>query len=343
MTANILCGCGAASLLGMVDRERRPVQMTPDDFDSLKGKAKKLSEIIWENRITSLNIDLWLDNFTGECLSEDVERLNALYLLTKFLYFGQKEIQELLRAMFRDHFRHRISVKVRSSLPNKDDFHMLHQRFLDELNRTRFFGVGNPAESGSHILYYFRQVNGLPNRIFPSLNQLCSGGLNDPSTQWTHPNVGRLVFIDDFCGRHQASKFSHQNIPLLRKIALRSSVNVEFWYLILVATTDGLEFLRQNSDFDHVESVAELDSSYRTFGDDSQIYRHPPAGVDKREATDMANHYGKSLWSAHPLGYRDSQLLLGFNHNVPDNTLPVIWHDDPIRPWNAIFPRAPKQ
>ena len=38
------------------------------------------------------------------------------------------------------------------------------------------------------------------------------------------------------------------------------------------------------------------------------------------------------------LGYRDSQLLIGFQHNTPDNTLPIIWYDEQAgRPGNPSF------
>ena len=43
-------------------------------------------------------------------------------------------------------------------------------------------------------------------------------------------------------------------------------------------------------------------------------------------------------WSlpADALGFEDSQLLIGFHHNTPDNTLPIIWFDEPGGvPWNA--------
>ena len=58
----------------------------------------------------------------------------------------------------------------------------------------------------------------------------------------------------------------------------------------------------------------------------------------------MCWKYGKTmLGEKHALGFEDSQLLLGFHHNIPDNTLPIMWFDGPDRvPWKPIFRRYPK-
>ena len=40
--------------------------------------------------------------------------------------------------------------------------------------------------------------------------------------------------------------------------------------------------------------------------------------------------------------FRNGQLLIGFHHNVPDNTLPILWFDSPNADWRPIFRRYPK-
>lgn len=56
----------------------------------------------------------------------------------------------------------------------------------------------------------------------------------------------------------------------------------------------------------------------------------------------MCQTYGARLWPAFPLGYRDGQLMIGFHHNTPDNTLPVLWFDRPNPPWTPMFRRYHK-
>lgn len=45
----------------------------------------------------------------------------------------------------------------------------------------------------------------------------------------------------------------------------------------------------------------------------------------------------------HPLGYRNTQALIGFEHSIPNNTLPIIWADCKVegeeKRWNPLFPR----
>ena len=45
----------------------------------------------------------------------------------------------------------------------------------------------------------------------------------------------------------------------------------------------------------------------------------------------------------HPLGFMNSQALVGFEHSIPNNTLPILWADIQMegtnRRWRPIFPR----
>ena len=317
--------------------------MPMDHTDALYEKVKGLNELLWENRATRPAINRWLDNFVGDCAPQEIERRHALYLLSKFLYFGKAEVREMLRAMFQDLVRHPLSVEARMRLTQKDNFYEIHKVFLNELKRTRFLGLGNPAESGTHILYDFRLVNKLPLEFFASPHDLFSGGLNVPATKWKYPEVIRLIFIDDFCGTgNQAVDIGRKYVPLMREAAERSNIQIEIWYLTLVATTTGISKLRACALFDRVESVSELDSTYRVFDAESQIYIDPPSNLTRLEAESIVRHYGESILPGNPFGYGDCQLLLGFHHNVPDNTLPIMWQEQPGTTWRAIFPRFQK-
>ena len=317
--------------------------MLLEDTDALYEKIKSLNELLWEHRVTRPAVDRWLGNFTGECKDKQDEHNHALYLLSKFMYFGHVQVRELLRAMFQDIVRHRLSVEVRASLPDKNNFDKIHERVSAELDGTRFLALGNPSESATHILYDFRVANGMSTYHFANLDELSTAPVGDPVAQWACDEVHRLVFLDDFCGTgNQASDMASEQLPDIRRIAKLSNVQVEIWYLALLATTTGLEKLRSQGLFERVDCVSELDESYRVFGDKSQIYVNAPEGIGKGDAEEIARHYGNSLFPGNPLGYADSQLLLGFQHNVPDNTLPIIWQERKVPPWHAIFPRAPK-
>ncbi|MYH49033.1 MAG: hypothetical protein F4020_02195 [Gammaproteobacteria bacterium] len=312
--------------------------------NELQSKVKNLNELLWEDHVTLPTLEVWLSNFSGGRLSREAERRHALYLLSKFLYFGQTEVRQLLRAMFRDLIRSPLSVDVRAALGNREDFAAVHSGFLTELERTRFLGLGTPAESGPHILYDFRLANSLPTEAFVSPLELVTGPLRDPKTEWGSPTVRRLIFVDDFCGTgSQAIALGRGTVRWLRAAATRSAVSVEVWYLALFGTTTGLSRLRDATVFDRVATVSELDDTYRVFEPESQLYGEQGNDLRQSDGEAMARHYGRRLHPTGPLGHGDCQLLLGFHHNVPDNTLPIFWAEQSQPPWRALFPRIPKQ
>lgn len=317
--------------------------MESTDVEQLHQKVKRLNELIWEHRANLPVIEQWLDNFVGAFCTAELERDHALYLLSKFLYFGRKEIRSLLGAMFSDLIRQPLMMLARDRLNGSSDFLAVHNEYGTEIDKTCFLGLGNPAESGTHILYYFRQANRIPSRFFPNLHDLFTGKLNDPHTSWQNVNIQRLIFVDDFCGTgSQAEGIGKKIVPLLRDVSNRSGVNIEVWYLTLFATSAGLERLRLTRLFDRVECVSELDETYRLFDDKSQFYIQPPEGIDRQDAEAIVRGYGQQLWPSAPLGFGDCQLLIGFHHNVPDNTLPIISQEHATVPWRAVFPRDEK-
>ena len=49
-----------------------------------------------------------------------------------------------------------------------------------------------------------------------------------------------------------------------------------------------------------------------------------------------------SIWKGHPHGYGDGQLVLGMHHNIPNNTIPIIWWESDNDTWTPIFRRYKK-
>lgn len=311
--------------------------------DSLFDKLELLNGRLWEGKVDRRKIERWLENFSvSDQADRQQNRDHALYLLSQFVYFGLGEVRELLKALFRDHYRYPIISEYRRANQDTADIVAIHQHFQNELAGTRFLGIGNPAESGTHLLYYFRQENRLPKKQFCSELDLVSGRYDDTDTKLSDPSISRLVFIDDFCGSgHQARSYSSKMLGLLQDIASRSGVTLRTSYLVLVAMREGMDRVREETDFDHAAAVFELDETYRCLEPSARQFASAPTSIDQQIARKLAEEYGVRLWSAHPLGYNDSQLLLGFHHNVPDNSLPILWWDEGAD-WNPVFPRYHK-
>jgi hypothetical protein len=244
----------------------------------------------------------------------------------------------LLRSLYRDFLYQPKLQQIREANELTRDWAVINPHYTKALESWRFLGLGNPSESGTHLLYYFRQENQLPTRLFISQHELFRGSPDKPASP---RGVERLIFIDDFCGSGtQARKASKTSLKLLRAIA----PNIRFDYLCVFATARGLDRVRKETVFDEVHSLFLLDDSFKTFGESSRYFARNPS-YERKYAESCIRTIGAELWPAHPLGYKDGQLLVGFAHNVPNNTLPIFWSDGSTETgseWKPIFSRYAK-
>ncbi len=306
-------------------------------WDDLKAKIKILNETIWDRRATWPAVEQWLANLPQDTPETQSERLHALFLLSQFMYFGAREIRQLIRALYRDVFAYPIIEGIRRAHADTIDRRVIGPRFSSEIRATRFLGIGNPSESGTHLLYYFRQENRLPRRLFVNPHELFTTDAAGVRA-CRFPRVTRYVFLDDLCASgQQAEAYAESIVKELKTLQPSSTVH----YYVLFATSGALQAIRATA-FDRVQALVELDTSFRCFDDASRYFVDAPPEIDKEFAREFCTRYGRQLLPSHPLGYRDGQLLLGFHHNTPDNTLPIIWHDRPNGRWRPIFPRYPK-
>jgi len=304
-----------------------------------------LSRRVWEGNAKRAQIERWLNNFVPDAPSapDPSERLHALYLLAHFMYFGARETRALLRALYRELVRYPVVAEVRKALNDSRDVELLEQMFEVALQRTRFIGIGNPSDSGSYLLYHFRQENKLSRQLFISAHQILDRATGTaPSLRV--PEVTRYIFLDDFCGSgQQAEDFSKQLVEELKTVSARQGFDVVVAYYVLVATSRGLDAVRARTKFDDVRCIVELDETFRCFSPNSRYFRNAPKRIDASFAEQMSYYYGSQLFGG-PHGFGDSQLLIGFHHNTPDNTLPIFWYDEPRRSnWQPIFRRYHKK
>lgn len=310
----------------------------------LYDKVKHLTETTWRERGQTLTqIEAWVSQFQAAPNLLDDEQMHALYLLSNFTYFGQVEIRALMVSLFRDLFRTPVVHSIRRKHGGTSDVGFLNSTFEDELGKTRFLGVGNPSESGSHLLYYFRQENDLHKSSFIHSHQVFarSAAGNASPIRLRDEAIKHYVFIDDLCGSGtQAEEYSRDIVDPIKSL----KPDAEVHYLVLFATVQGLAAVRGLSRYDHVAAVFELDESFKSLDPASRIFSGKDGRFDRMKVRATCEKYGSQLWAPHPLGYKDGQLLMGFNHNTPDNTLPLFWRDAeyPIH-WEAMFRRYHKK
>ena len=290
--------------------------------DELLAKIKHLNDTIWDKRVKEPKIDAWLSNFCNSTNGTEDERIHGLYLLSQFIYFGSRQMRELMRVLFRDLYRYPIVEEIRRSNGDTIDTSLIGSKFQEALQKTLFLGVGNPSESGCHLLYYFRQENGLPKTRFIHTHevfkrrQLTKGqvvksilfensGRYGGTLQLRHPAVNRYVFIDDFCGSgYQGRSYSNETVEDIKTLKPDTQVS----YFVLCGTNTGIDIVRNSTAFDDVQCVFELDDSFRCFSSTSRYFPSPwPDEITKQFAEQMCRKYGAVLEPPISLGYGGCQ------------------------------------
>ena len=112
----------------------------------------------------------------------------------------------------------------------------------------------------------------------------------------------------------------------------------------MFATRKGIERVRATKFGAGSAAVFELDDSYSCLSTGARIMLDAPPHIVAATLEKVAMSYGELLWPDFPGGWSNNQLLLGFQHNTPDNTLPIMWAEgNAIRPWTPAFKRYAKQ
>lgn len=310
---------------------------------NLHAKIKCLNETLWEGKGSYKKVTAWLDNFQND------EKIHALYLLSQCIYFNDFQIKQLLISIYRDFFMYPHIAAIRRSNGNTLDEVIIKREYAKILNNTRFVCVGNPSESSARLMGDFRKENRIPKSLFISEFEIleCS------------KEVEYFVFLDDVCGSgSQMVRYTKDVILLINS----NFPNAKTYYFLLLGTKEGKDFIRRNTKIDIIESVLELDNSFKTFHSDSRAFKSIPSEIDVDKIHAFTGRNGKKLMSSifqrnEPLidhyelhylcerdkfGFNDGQYLIAFSHNTPDNTLPVLWYNEDIITWNSIFKRAHK-
>jgi hypothetical protein len=307
-----------------------------------ESKLRTLVNHAWDQEIRWPEIEAWTNNFDGQVLDKAEEQLYGLFALSRFIYFGKRLVREMLKSLYRDYFASPLRQRIRRNFGGTSDAALIQRIYVQELSSTRFVGVGNPSESGAHLLYYFRQVNYLPKHLFVDLASAFSPTIEAGTLKYLprDRSVSRYVFFDDLVGSGtQACRYLTSQLRRIRA----ASTGLELRFMSLFATTTGLQKLNDKPLFDgQAMCLFELDDSYRAFDPSSRYFSESPNWFDINELLKLATLYGDKLQPGYPLGYKDGQLLLGFSHNTPDNTLPIFWNEGTLIPWLPVFLRYDK-
>ena len=287
-----------------------------DDGTDIRDYLMSRTKLVWENNIGEIEIDQWRDNFKGEFSGLSEERRTADELLVNFIYYNAKEIEFLCKAVF-SMFRQEV---LRNLVLTGTPLDNANKDLTDYIAGCRFVGVGRPSESGYHLLYHLRQQNSLPVDQF-NVRRIDNG-------------VHSLIFFDDFLGTGDSAIETWKSKEYVAMRKRLTSLNS--YLMVLVAARAAVSRIEDETEM-KVICPQVLDEEYRVFSARSLIF---PERDRRASARKICELYGMRLAPDSPLGYGDAQLLIGFHHNVPDNTLPVVWSN--AHGWQPLIKRRLK-
>jgi len=193
----------------------------------------------------------------------------------------------------------------------------------NDFDNVYFFGMGeSPSDSGSQLLYSYRKSMVVNENKFPK---------ELSNIQNLKPK--KLFFFDDIIGTgKQATTFYDKYLK---------NLNIDCYYCSLVGFENGINNLEKNSGFKKIIPCIKLGNENKAFSNKSICF---PESETRYKIKKLALKYGNKLYPKGPLGYDGSEALIVFPHNVPNNTLPIIWagpsnEKEATEPWNPLFER----
>lgn len=247
--------------------------------------------------------------FNGEVTASEID-----HWLQQFETSEQIYIQKLL-----SHFTYYDSNSVRRAVSS------LHKKILSKsgfpVEKIWFIPVGYVTKSGSVIAYYYRSVNGLEEGKFISSKDI---------SRILDKREVCIVFIDDYIGTgHQA----RQVWEYVLKPYVQLFSNSKFYYCTLAGTREGINYIIKNTGFEVITDKS-ISKNELPFSKNSKIFT---TQEDRNKAEEIVRKYGEMLYPGNPLGYKNSQALIGFFYSTPNNTLPIFWSIN--EKWHPLLPR----
>ena len=296
------------------------------------NKVNKLSRWLWGNIITSKDIDLWLNNYIGEYLDESEEKVHSSYLLSQFMFFNILEVRKMLIYSYKELFYKVIIREIRKS--GENNISVIEQKFNVELAQTRFLGIGNASESSCLMLYFFRQENELAKELFWDISDVFErendGKISGLKKSKDGLEIKNYIFLDDISSSgHQAQEFFEDNH--YEKI-YDYNASAKIHYFTLMNTTESRKLFNEELPSIIFKTVFELNETYKVFDQKSRYFPEHKTNhllhlkmISQSRRLCERYYYKYGLSSGYKCGYGDSQLLMGFFYNTPDNSLPFLW------------------
>lgn len=273
-------------------------------------------------RINEEQVRAWLEQFGTE--RRQWLAFKLLRALKERGYFGEAVVTQSCRQLYQQ-------IVVRQE---GDDYGPVQAVRKGRIQNLLVSHVDRLGKSGAALLTSFRRVNsisasncGSPEEIAKRLAVVLP------------PRV--IVFVDNFIGTGtSASQDLDSALKKFDDAHPRWSEDTPAFYAVIAG-------------FENAEDLVALRTHgkvrvliHRVLTEKDKAF-HPDNGIfedeqQRLEAYDMCREIGQHLEPKQPLGWNDSQALVVFHDNVPNNTLPILYkrgRQYKSRDWIPLFPR----
>ena len=251
----------------------------------------------------------WLENF------DQSDQGTAAFLLDKFTYYNAEMTDALLKASYQSLG----DGLVQSANASASDI-------LSELPNSVFTPVTgetpNPTDSGNLMCRRARQILNIPEDLIVDVESAVNHAISG----------GAVIFLDDFIGSgDQFLETWGRNYNPSNPISFHGIMQAQPFcacYLSLVSTDYGLSKINSHAPAVAVSvthtvtsksTVQGLDISANQMHEIDQFLDKYAPRLQPRETYIQGNQEFLKY------GYKNRGLMFGFEHSIPDATLPIFW------------------
>ncbi len=268
----------------------------------------------FNNSLSQLDIITWLENF------EKVDWKKALNILNNFEYYSTKDIIKEYENGLKEIIEANTSDEIIFLIP------VGNLRKQENQKEVYYFG-----KSGAAMVYYLKKT--------PSFS--CNTKklqLLEEDKLAQLPENAKIVMVDDFSGTGGTILEYYQSI--------KTKLPEKHTAIVLT-----IAFMEKAEEILNESNIQIIGNKRRpAFSERGSVFGYYPK---MKAIRDFCFKYGNNLYSLenynknitkqHPLGFLNTQALIGFEHSIPNNTLSIIWADCKNKSngvsWNPLFPR----
>ena len=267
-------------------------------------------------QISEDKIRAWIDQ-----AESNVHRRILFSLLTHVRFISETEVRQgFARAHLRIHSLLPIPI-IRARTQRRSDIFVSY--------------VDGPAKSGAHFAQLYAAANSITSK-----NVIERARFDMlPSQSFGDKAIG-LVIVDDMIGTGNSLIRNLSSLPSSFLDWLRSS-EYPFSIIVFCSTMQGEDevrkYLGEQIPTAALEICEVLDDAHYAFPNSGGVWA---STAERDEAKAIVSEFGSQVQKRNPLGYGKQGLLITFERNCPNNSLPILHGTGKGKSeWMPLFPR----